>query len=52
MGMASGTQPLAFGHNSDAAVDIEGLAVELFLPVTVRFTQLHAALGRPPTKAS
>ncbi|KAJ6500345.1 SDA1-domain-containing protein [Mycena sanguinolenta] len=27
MGMASGTQPLAFGHSADAAVDIEGLAL-------------------------
>ncbi|KAJ7929376.1 SDA1-domain-containing protein [Mycena leptocephala] len=27
MGMASGTQPLAFGHTADAAVDIEGLAL-------------------------
>jgi hypothetical protein len=31
MGMASGTQPLAFGHSVDAAVDIQGLAVRLFL---------------------
>ncbi|KAJ7702460.1 protein required for actin cytoskeleton organization and cell cycle progression [Mycena rosella] len=27
MGMASGTQPLAFGHSADAAVDIQGLAL-------------------------
>lgn len=27
MGLASGTQPLAFGHSADAAVDIEGLSV-------------------------
>ncbi|KAJ7231461.1 SDA1-domain-containing protein [Mycena haematopus] len=27
MGMANGTQPLAFGHSADAAVDIEGLAL-------------------------
>ncbi|KAK0197425.1 SDA1-domain-containing protein [Armillaria mellea] len=27
MGMASGTQPLPFGHSADAAVDIEGLSL-------------------------
>ncbi|KAJ7093086.1 protein required for actin cytoskeleton organization and cell cycle progression [Mycena epipterygia] len=27
MGLASGVQPLAFGHSADAAVDIEGLAL-------------------------
>ncbi|KAJ7074422.1 SDA1-domain-containing protein [Mycena amicta] len=27
MGMASGSQPLPFGHSADAAVDIEGLAL-------------------------
>lgn len=27
MGIASGNQPLPFGHSADAAVDIEGLAV-------------------------
>ncbi|KAJ7273409.1 SDA1-domain-containing protein [Mycena rebaudengoi] len=27
MGLASGTQPLAFGHSADAAVDIEGLSL-------------------------
>ncbi|KAJ7632313.1 SDA1-domain-containing protein [Roridomyces roridus] len=27
MGMASGVQPLAFGHTADAAVDIEGLSL-------------------------
>jgi len=27
MGMASGTQPLPFGHTANAAVDIEGLLV-------------------------
>lgn len=27
MGLASGSQPLPFGHSADAAVDIEGLSV-------------------------
>lgn len=29
MGLASGVQPLPFGHSAEAAVDIEGLAVSL-----------------------
>ena len=27
MGLSGGTQPLPFGHSSEAAVDIEGLVV-------------------------
>lgn len=31
MGMASGNQPLPFGHSAEAAIDIEGLSVSYFL---------------------
>ncbi len=40
MGMASGTQPLPFGHSADAAVDIEGLSVRELLYKVLKIDHL------------
>lgn len=52
MGLASGTQPLPFGHSAEAAIDIEGLAVSLICLVyytaniLIRFQLLEDHLQR------
>ncbi len=52
MGMSKGTQPLPFGHSSEAAVDIEGLLVSLMLPPLVHRLTSVPAPGGPSQKTS
>lgn len=52
MGLASGTQPLPFGHSAEAAIDIEGLAVRFIYlvyytaSILIRFQLLEDHLQR------